>query len=267
MKESTNRYIAIIEQIFDTHYKAGVREFVFERDEIEKVAKRLKIKLPKNLGDIIYSFRYRAELPPVIVQSAPKGHHWIIRPAGRGRYRFALTTQARIVPSASLIAVKILDSTPGIIERYALSDEQALLAKVRYNRMIDIFSGVTCYSLQNHLRTTAKDLGQVEVDELYVGVDKHGSQYVFPVQAKGGRDQLSVVQIEQDIAVCAEQFPYLVCRPIAAQFLEENLIALFELVSADGQISVLAERHYRLVGPDGLSPDELQLYRKTRSSE
>jgi hypothetical protein len=267
MKEQVNRYSAIIEQVFHTHYRSGTKEFEFERDEIEKIAKRLKIILPKTLGDIIYSFRYRSELPASITKSAPAGHYWIIRPAGRGRYRFALTTQARIIPNDALVAIKLLDSTPGIIERYAQSDEQALLAKVRYNRMIDIFTGAACYSLQNHLRTTAKGLGQVEVDELYVGVDKHGAQYVFPVQAKGGRDQLSVIQIEQDLAVCAEDFPHLVCRPIAAQFMERNLIALFELVDAEGQISVVAERHYRLVAPDELSPEDLKLYRMTRSSE
>jgi len=42
---------------------------------------------------------------------------------------------------------KVPDSSPGIVAKYALSDEQALLAKVRYNRLVDIFSGVTCYSL------------------------------------------------------------------------------------------------------------------------
>ncbi len=41
---------------------------------------------------------------------------------------------------------------------------------------------------------------------------------MFPVQAKGGRDRMSTVQIEQDIALCAEKFPRLVCRPLGAQF-------------------------------------------------
>jgi hypothetical protein len=45
---------------------------------------------------------------------------------------------------------------------------------MRYNRLLDIFTGVACYSLQNHLRTTVPDVGQVETDELYVGVDKNG---------------------------------------------------------------------------------------------
>ena len=70
-------------------------------------------------------------------------------------------------------------------------------------------------------------MGQVETDELYVGVDKKGIHYVFPVQAKGGTDKLSIVQIEQDFAVCARKFPTLLCRPVAAQFMPDGVIALF----------------------------------------
>lgn len=71
-----------------------------------------------------------------------------------------------------MTATKVPDATPGIVAKYAFNDEQALLAKVRYNRLVDIFTGVTCYSLQNHLRTTVSEIGQVETDEIYVG-EKH----------------------------------------------------------------------------------------------
>ena len=148
---------------------------------------------------------------------------------------------------------KILDSTPGIIEKYALSDEQSLLAKIRYNRLIDIFSGVTCYSLQSHLRTSVPHLGQVETDEIYVGVDQRGAQYVFPIQAKGGKDKLGIVQIEQDLAICKSKFPDLICRPIAAQFLADNAIALFAFEERDGEITIIMEKHYLLVPPDKIS--------------
>ncbi|HMP79855.1 MAG TPA: hypothetical protein PKD54_10415 [Pirellulaceae bacterium] len=160
----------------------------------------------------------------------------------------------------------LLGATPGIIDRYATSDEQALLAKVRYNRLLDVFTGVTCYSLQNHLRTTAIGIGQVEVDEIYVGVDKHGAHYVFPVQAKGGRDQIGIVQAEQDIAVCQERFAALICRAIATQFISPTDIAMFELGIQDDQIVVHAERHDRLVQTAELSHDELAAYRDRVSS-
>jgi len=128
-----------------------------------------------NLGDVIYSFRYRAELPSSVRDRAPAGLEWSIEPAGRSRYRFVATAQRRIVPNQLLAETKIPDATPGIIASYALSDEQALLAKIRYSRLIDVFTGVTCYSLQSHLRTAVRGLGQVETDEVYVGIDRRGA--------------------------------------------------------------------------------------------
>ncbi|MEW5874300.1 MAG: hypothetical protein AB1752_03860 [Candidatus Zixiibacteriota bacterium] len=164
-------------------------------------------------------------------------------------------------PAAKYAETKVPDSTPGVISRYALSDEQALLAKLRYKRLIDIFTGVTCYSLQNHLRTAVRSLGQVETDELYVGIDKRGAQYVIPVQAKGGRDSISIVQIEQDMAVCKEKFPDLICRPVGAQFMRSDLIALFEFEDSGDELRVSSEKHYRLVSPKGLTARDLQAYR------
>jgi hypothetical protein len=111
-------------------------------------------------------------LPESIRAKAPKGQEWIIRPKGRSSYAFVATSLTTIVPSEMMAETKIPDATPGVIAKYALSDEQALLAKLRYNRLIDIFTGVTCYSLQSHLRTTVPKMGQVETDEIYIGLDR-----------------------------------------------------------------------------------------------
>lgn len=163
----------------------------------------------------------------------------------------------------SLREHKIPDSTPEIIAINSLSDEQALLAKVRYNRLIDIFLGITAYSLQNHLRTTVRGLGQIEIAEVYVGIDRHGCQYIIPVQAKGGNDQLSTVQAKQDIACCAEKFPDLVCRAISAQFMDEARIAMFELcLDQDGLVKTVEERHYRLVPGDQIDASDREIYRR-----
>ncbi len=135
-----NRYQQIIERIFFWHYKDGDREVIFERADMERAAQELGIDLPKNLGDIPYTFRYRGALPESIRAKAPVGEDWIIRAFGRSRYRFVATQVVNIVPSKMLAETKIPNSTPGVIEMYALGDEQALLAKVRYNRLIDIFT-------------------------------------------------------------------------------------------------------------------------------
>ena len=42
--------------------------------------------------------------------------------------------------------------------------------------------------------------------------------------------------------------------------MDENLIALFEFEQTNEGIKVSSEKHYRLVKPDELSPDELQSY-------
>ena len=113
--------------------------------------------------------------PTKIQITQPEGLEWIIEGAGQSEYRFKLVPATRIVPNAALATIGIPDATPELVqELYALDDEQALLAIVRYNRLIDTFLGLTTYSLQNHLRTTVKGVGQIEIDELYIGLDETG---------------------------------------------------------------------------------------------
>ena len=259
---SSGTYVSIIEQIFLSRFKKGMAEVSFEREDIVRAAKKLKVPTPKNLGDLIYSFRYRATLPKSITSKASKGNAWIIRPAGHGKYRFVLVPDRPLVPNPDLVLTKIPDSTPGMISKYALSDEQALLARVRYNRLLDIFTGVACYSLQNHLRTTVPGIGQVETDEIYVGVDKGGIHYAFPVQAKGGSDRFSVVHIEQNLALCKHKFPSLVCRPIGTQFMTADIIVLFEFEEDDDSVRIAAERHYKLVPSSEVSAGDLKRYKQ-----
>jgi hypothetical protein len=127
--------------------------------------------------------------------------------------------------------------------------------------LIDIFTGITCYSLQNHLRTTIGK-GQLETDEIYVGLDKFGVHYVFPIQGKGGKDKIGTVQVIQDLLICAKSFPSLIARPIAAQFMDNNAIALFEFTQDVDDIRIVHERHFKLVPADQLSFEELENYKK-----
>ena len=257
---SKNRYQALIELIFFNHWKAGTKQFVFLRQEIESGAQRLGIQLPKNIGDAVYSIRYRTPLPASVSETQPKGFEWIIEGAGKSKYRFKLVQASRILPRAELVVISIPDATPELIGLYALDDEQALLAIVRYNRLIDIFLGLTTYSLQNHLRTSVKEIGQIEIDELYVGIDRHGCHYVIPVQAKGGKDQIGVVQTAQDIRYCAQKFSGMRCRSIAAQFMADDIVALFELTLKGDEVKVIDEKHYRLVPASELDAKAIRNY-------
>jgi hypothetical protein len=76
-----SRYSKIIEQIFLARYKDGAVEILFEREDIVRVAKKLGIQLPKNLGDVIYSFRYRTPLPESVRAKAPSEKHYRLVPS------------------------------------------------------------------------------------------------------------------------------------------------------------------------------------------
>jgi hypothetical protein len=100
-------------------------------------------------------------------------------------------------------------------------------------------------------------IGEVETGEIYLGVSMAGRQFVFPVQVGGTKDGVGTIQVEQDLAVCTLKFPTLPCRPIAAQFMEDNLIALFEFEMSEGEVFVREEKHYRIVTDEDLmSVDE-----------
>ncbi|MFJ6550029.1 endonuclease [Microbacterium sp. NPDC091676] len=264
-EKKENRYSQILALVFESGFTPGATRVQFERTDLEHAADAIGIKLPKNLGDVIYSFRFRNKLPDSIIASAPEGYEWIIRGTGRAKYAFvAVPNQVRILPREGLITIKIPDATPEIIRSSALGDEQALLALVRYNRLLDIFLGITTYSLQNHLRTTVQGIGQVEVDEVYVGLDRYGVQYVMPVQAKGGSDEIGLTQIEQDFGVCAQKWPHMTARSVAVQFMDDDKIAMFELGLQDDQVAVIREAHYRLVAFADITDEDRDLYLRAR---
>ena len=80
------------------------------------------------------------------------------------------------------------------------------------------------------------------------------------MQAKAGSDQIGIVQPTQDIRFAEEKFPGLKCRAIAAQFLDSEVVALFELTLQHEEIKVVEERHYRLVAAADLNQDAVRDY-------
>ncbi len=269
-RETSSLSQQIIEKIFLERYHSGLTQVTFTREDIVSAAASLRADRPKNVGEIIYSLRYRIPLPDCIRQTAPPGREWAIFPGGNAVYTLQTVPFNLIEPRRGLRTIRLPDATPGVISMHSLSDEQALLARVRYNRLLDLFTGLACYPLQSHLRTSisiashidgSPSSSQVETDDIYVGLDEHGAHYIVPVQAKGGSDSLSVIQIWQDFRVAEQKFPDLIARPVAAQFLDVDVIALFEFEESDNQITIAREHHYNLVIPEELDPTELADYR------
>lgn len=171
-----------------------------------------------------------------------------------------------IQPSECRFEIVVRDATPLRFARSALTDTQYIRAKVRHNRLIDLFFGAVAHPIRTGPHVVLHDVGQIETDEIYVAVRNTGQQFVIPIQAKVGSDQIGTVQIEQDLALCRDKFPTLTPRLVAVQFKKDatgEVIVMFELVLANDEIKVLDEKHYRLVPADQISSDDLQTMSRT----
>jgi hypothetical protein len=261
-------------RLFEENYTEGSLGFDWERKQLKVIAAYLGIEAPDNLGDNIYSIRHgRDDLPEEIRALAPPGKVWLLLPNGKSAYRFALADRATLEPDTSRRAIKIPDSTPQIVARYAQQDEQAVLARIRYCRLVDIFMGMASYQLQSHMRTTMAHFNgaQTELDEIYVGVDSHGTQFVIPIQAKAKNEKIGVVQIITDHFTRREKFPHMVARTLAAKIIRKErhegfgeilTIALIEgNVDANYNVTKIAEEHFQLVPASLISDDDLNHYR------
>jgi hypothetical protein len=267
-------YSTVVLALFEKHYKGNGQPFDFAQNEYEAICKEKGLPAIGNKPDLVYQYRFRRRLPAEIEAQEPKGRKWVIELAGKGKYTFALRKLKWIVATEGLVEIKIPDQTPEIIKQYARGDEQALLARVRYNRLIDVFLGITTSSLQNHLRATVKAMNgsQIEIDELYIGINSTGSHFVIPVQAKAGADYIAAVQARQDLLYCAQQFPSAVCRAVSAQFVgdgdDKDYIVLFE-VALEGaeEVVLIRERRYRLAHRTEITDADLDFYKTLRDDQ
>ncbi len=201
----------------------------------------------KNLGDVPYSYRGgRRRLPDDIASTG----HWVIEGRGKGRYAFRkLSRSPYITIPPDLQTTHILDATPDIILKHGGTDEQGLLTRVRYNRLVDVFLGVTAYHLQSHVRAYIEDSGQVEIDDLYLGVDTDGNQYVIPIEAKTADEPLGLVQIASLNAFAQDNFPSLTLQSIAIKFWSDAsifFVAFNQTLDCD-DIKVTKFKRYRLI--------------------
>jgi len=245
-----NKYERIIRAGFFAHYEPGLTSFEFTRDDISGASVG---ETPKNIGDIIYTFRYRKPLPKDIQECAPEGHSWIIEGVGNGLYRFRAVIESEFTPDPDLKPIVLSDRTPeDVIEYGKANDEQAILAMMAYNRLLDIFLWCRLERKQGHWRTNVKGIGQIEIDDVYIGNNGcDGAKVVVTVQAKRDKDRISSVQILQDIRACEEYGDGRICRPVAVHYdSHTHRLALMEFALIDiGIVKIINEKHYLLQKP------------------
>jgi hypothetical protein len=244
----SNRDKAIL-RVFEKNHTKGSTVVPFSLEDLREAVEKVGYR-EKNIADLRYQYvSGRSPLPDPIKKLGFKA----IVGRGKGRYAFVhLIRDPEVDVPEDLAIIPIPDATPEIVLEYAGADEQGLLAKLLYNRLIDCFLGITCYHLQNHLRTSLEEHGQIEVDALYVGLDKTGRQYIIPVEAKGPKGRISRAQLAGNIAFACKNYPRLILRPVGAKAAADGSIFLYEFVPAQclDDISVVEVKRYRLVPMD-----------------
>jgi hypothetical protein len=140
-------------------------------------------------------------------------------------------------------------TVPEIVAANISNDAQGLLAIVRYNRLLEVFCGIPCFHLKSHVRRHASGHGQMELDDVYVGVDENARQYVIPVAAKDEGEILSTRDAVALLQLAQTEYPGLICRPIAVVRESENVISCveFENKSESSEVTVIGMRKYQLV--------------------
>ena len=225
--QALSQYDEVLLEVFLRHYREGAAYLKFRKDELAEACRKHGITV-RNIPDIIYTYRARRMLPARILVTG----HWAIEPAGRGAYAFRLLRNPPHfeISFGDYAPVDIYNAIPEVVEGLLRQDEQSLLTRVLYNRLVDIFTGLTCFHIQNHYRSFVAGMGEVELDALYVGVDKTGTLYVLPIEAKSQAESEMIgrIQVSQMAKLVRQDFARLRRRILAVKALADGTIAMVE---------------------------------------
>ncbi len=239
-EQQLGRYQRAIERAFFDHYQVGLDHFEFTKTEMDEILREVG-EPAKNLPDIIYTYRSRRPLPDRILA---KGY-WAIEAVRRGEYAFIkLNSPPQFSPNLMQYgSIDIYNAIPELVEQYLRNDEQSLLTQILYNRLIDIFTGLTCFLIQNHYRSTIDSRAgrtEVEVDALYVGVDSQGQLHAIPIEAKsaGENEQFGKIQVSNMVKLARQNFPDIGRRVVAVKALSDGTIGIIEFTDDENPDTV-----------------------------
>lgn len=182
-------------------------DLVNHGDELRRLGITPRDAAVKNVPDIIYTYRARADLPAEILAH---GNYAIVG-RGKGRYAFyKIPRPNRVTPPAKRTTVPVSDVIPKWARNFMTDDEQGMLTAIASNGLVARHLRLKrAFRLQSHLRCSVVDYGQVEIDELYVGEDDSTNHVVVAVEAKdrSDHDLLNIAQLYGCAQALLERYP------------------------------------------------------------
>lgn len=237
----------ILLRIIEKKAEPSSTEIEFTATDIIKTAAELGLSYG-NPHDLVYYFRRRKGFPESLLE---RGFNEL-KTVGKGRFLLVKSTVPPAITFPQDIAItKIPDATPQIVYERCGGNEQALLTRVRYSRLVDCFTGLSCWHLQGHYRTTVEGGFQIEIDEFYLGCNLDGTWFGIPIEAKTKRERGGIGrdQVTAMVKFCLESHPDLKCVPLVIKELDDGTILFLQMTTATRpeKVSIVNVRRYEII--------------------
>lgn len=229
-----------IAQVFFTHYRSDVREFIVPRDDMQRDA----LKRTSSVPMLVRIFRTMRVMPEIVDAYADDGCTWEINDHGPEHYCFTMVQRSLFIPDAKLPVTYLYDQSNPCFEGIARPCEQTLLQTLDENRVYDFFlGGARLWCIARHMK-----LATTELDAVYSGQDSSGRSIIVPVEAKRNDDHLNSVQLKKYFEACENKFAGQNVRVVGVHRNEAaDWTTMFEFERSNDNIRVVREMKYRLI--------------------
>lgn len=148
-----------------------------------------------------------------------------------------ITQNIEVAPNRLSKRQAVPNLLPRIVEEYISDERQFLLSQLRYNRLLDLYSGMVCFPVYSTSRLA---------DEIFVGIDQMERPHVFLVQASTGNRPLRISHVKSCFDSFVTEYQSALIRSIVLQVVTLNILALLEF-QVERTARLVGEKHYQIV--------------------
>ena len=183
-----------VDYLMKNNFINSLTPISFERTDILEICAKEFGKAPKNLGDIIYSLRYRLDYLSTYDYLLEKDYTWTLLSTGIGKYELSPLKKLRIPSLESEDIIYIKDNTPKHIHELRPLNDQSLLMKIIQNDILNEFLQDDLVFLQAHHKVNLQNWGQAEIDGILAS---NYSPHLYLVEVKGYTEVIAWPQMIQ----------------------------------------------------------------------
>lgn len=228
-----------IDYLMKNSFVDSLTPISFERTDILDVCKNEFGEAPKNLGDIVYSLRYRLDYLSNYDYLLEKDYTWTLLSTGIGQYELAPLKKLRLPNLESENVLYVDDQTPAHIHKLRPLNDQSLLMKVIQNGILNEFLQDDLMFLQAHHKVNLNNWGQAEIDGILAS---NNSSHLYLIEVKGYTEVIGWPQMIQLKMYAQQNHPDVLFTPV---FIQSHRDWSFSVVQFDYKNSFPKVKKYQ----------------------